>query len=191
MADSTNGPGTGREGGPGGSRRGDRVPGRKTRPAYSRQRRVWYGYGKQASDEKSRFGLFLHDVPYVFTEVFVIGFPALLYVFVVDQTGAVGITGPTFVAWMTMTAVGTAIHMGLVPPLATDTRGWVSISPSLVGLRLVYYNLVLLGAAYGGVALAAVVSSPSGALWTAAAVGTVAMLAFPRLGESVARRRAP
>lgn len=190
MTDSRDGRGANGERGSGSARLGHRVPGRKTRPAYSRRRRVWYGYGKQASDEKSRFGLLLHDAPYLFTEVSVLGLPALGYVFVVDFAGDVGITGTTFVVWLTMTALATAIHTGLVRPLATGTLGWVSISPTLVALRLVYYNLVLVVAAYGSVALAALVGYPSASLGIAAAVGAAAMLAFPRIGESVARRRA-
>jgi hypothetical protein len=111
-------------------------------------------------------------------------------VFVVDFAGEVGITGTTFVAWMTMTAVATAIHTGSVRPLATRMRGWVSISPVLVGLRVVYYNLVLLVAVFGSTTLAALTGYPFVAVGFAAVVGAVAMLAFPRLAESVARRRA-
>ncbi|MFC6904256.1 hypothetical protein [Halalkalicoccus tibetensis] len=89
-----------------------------------------------------------------------------------------------------MTLVATAIHTGLVRPLVTDTLGWVSITPALVGLRLVYYNLTLLAASYGSVALAALVGYPPAAFASAVGVSGLAMLAFPRLAETVARQRA-
>ncbi|MFC7008460.1 hypothetical protein [Halalkalicoccus salilacus] len=171
------------------ARRNNSVPGRKTRPAYSRRRRIWFGWGQTGSAEKTVFGLFLHDVPYVFLEVFGLSLPASYYILNTVFDGGFGATGAAFVAWVTMTIVATLIHMGLIRPLATETLGWVSITPFLVGVRLVYYNLVLLVAAYASVALATLVAYPPISLVIAALVGCVAMMAFPRLAEAVARRR--
>lgn len=165
------------------------VPGRKTRPAYSRRRRIWFGWGQTGSAEKTVFGLFLHDIPYVFLDVFGLSLPASYYILNTVLDGGFGITGAAFVTWVTMTVVATLIHMGLIRPLATDTLGWVSLTPVLVGVRLVYYNLVLLTAAYGSVAFATLVAYPPISLGIAVLVGAVAMLAFPWLAEAIARRR--
>jgi hypothetical protein len=146
--------------------------------------------GKTGSDEKGAFGRFLHDVPYVYAEISVLSLPALWYVLLTVRNGGFGVTGSALVTWTAMTLVATAIHMGSIRPLATGTLGWVSLSPSLVGLRLVYYNLAVLVGSYGSIALTALVGSPPLSFATAAAVGTLSMMAFPRLGETVARRRA-
>jgi hypothetical protein len=166
-----------------------RVPGRKTRPAYTPRRRSWYGWGQTGSGEKSAFGQFLHDVPYIFAEISVLGLPTLIWIAVTAGNSGFGVSGSAFIGWATMTAVATALHMGLVRPLATDTLGWVSITPSLIGLRIVYYNLVFLLATYGSVSLAAFVGYPPASLVVAVIVATLAMGSFPRLGETVARRR--
>lgn len=166
-----------------------RVPGRKTRPAYASSRRSWYGWGSTGSGEKSAFGQFLHDAPYVFAEIAVLALPTLVWISATVVDGGFGVSGSAFAAWATMTLVVTAIHTGLVRPLATDTLGWVSITPPLVGLRFAYYNLALLAASYGSVALAALVGYSPAAFPSAVGVSALAMLAFPRLAETVARRR--
>jgi hypothetical protein len=74
--------------------------------------------------------------------------------------GGFGVSASALIGWTTMTVVATALHMGLVRPLATDMLGWVSITSSLVGLWLVYYNLAFLLTAYGSVALAALIGYP-------------------------------
>lgn len=151
---------------------------------------MWFGWGQTGSAEKNVYGRFLHDLPYVFLEVFGLSLPASYYVLSTVVDGGFGVTGAAFVAVTTMTIVATVLHMGLIRPLATETLGWVSTTPLLVGVRLVYYNLVLLVAAYGSVALATLVASPPVSLAVAVAVGCVAMMAFPRLAEGIARRRA-
>lgn len=163
-------------------------PGRKTGPAYSRRRRTWYGHAETASVEKPAVRRFLHDLPYVFTEILVVSIPALYYILVNAPVTAFGVKDTAFVVWMTMVGVATLIHTGLVRPLATDTLGWVTLTPALVGLRFVYYNLTLLAAAYGSLALGALAGSPVLALGAAGVVSAGAMLALPRLAEMVARR---
>lgn len=135
------------------------------------------------------FGRFLHDIPYVFLEVFGLSLPASYYILSTVVDGGFGITGSAFVTVITMTIVATVIHMGLIRPLATETLGWVSITPALVGVRLIHYNLTLLVAAYSGVALATLVAYPPISLGVAVVVGCLAMMAFPRVGEEVARRQ--
>lgn len=146
--------------------------------------------GKTGSDEKSAFGRFLHDVPYVYAEISVVSLPVLCYISLTVLNGGYGVTGLALVTWTTMTVAATMVHMGSIRPLATGTLGWVSLSPSLVGLRLVYYNLAVLVGSYGSVALAGLIGYPPLSLGTAAVVGVLSMMAFPRLAETVARRRA-
>ncbi|MFC6904257.1 hypothetical protein [Halalkalicoccus tibetensis] len=55
-----------------------RVSGRKTCPAYTSSRRSWYGWGSTGSGEKSAFGQFLHDTPYLFAEIAVLALPTLV-----------------------------------------------------------------------------------------------------------------
>lgn len=167
----------------------DEVPGRKTRPAYTSRRRGWYGWGKTGSSEKNTFGRFLHDIPFIFVEIAIFSLPVLMWIASTVQDTGYGVSGSALVGWTTMTVVATAIHMGLIRPFATDTLGWVSITPSLVGLRIVYYNVVLLLVSYGSVTLATVSGYPRISLAISISVAALAMLLFPSLGETVARSR--
>lgn len=171
--------------------RRDRPPGRRTRPAYTQRRQSWYGYGTIANMEKSRFGCFLHDVTAIFGEVSILGLPVLMYVATTDAGGGYGVTAAALVAWMTTVFAGALVRGGLVRPLATETLGWVAFSPALIVLRVVYYNVVLLVAAYGSVLVATAVDVPPLSLAVAVAIAILAVLAFPRLGEEVARSRRP
>lgn len=170
-----------------------RIPGRKTRPAYTARRRSWYGWGQTGTGEKSTFGQFLHDIPFIYAEIAILSLPTLAWVAItvpISDSGF-GVSGSVFIGWTAMTLVATSLHMGLVRPLATDILGWVTITPSLIGLRFVYYNFVLLLAAYGSVALAVLIGYPPLSLAISVATATLAMLLFPRLCESVIHRRSP
>lgn len=168
--------------------RADRPPGRDTTPAYTKQRRIWYGYGEQADVEKGPLGRFLHDVPQAFMDVFFPSIPVLLFVALAVEDGGYGVSGAVLVTWTTMTLVAALVRGGWIPPVATDTLGWVTFHPVLLGLRIIYYNLLLLVAGYGGVWVASVSGYPPASLLFAMIVSTLAMLAFPRIAESVARR---
>lgn len=171
--------------------RRDHPPGRQTRPATTRTRRSWYGYGKMANMEKNAFGCFLHDVTYIFGEISILGLPALMIVTMTGTTGGYGVTAAALVAWVTMVLVGTLIRGGWIRPLGTETLGWVTFSPALIVLRLVYYNAVFVAAVYGGVLVATAVGTPPLSLAVAAVVAIMAMLSFPTLGERLARARRP
>ncbi|MFU8868564.1 hypothetical protein [Natronococcus sp.] len=171
--------------------RRDRTPGRRTRPAYTRKRQSWYGYGTIANLEKSRFGCFLHDVTSIFGEVSILGLPILLVVSVSDSTASYGVTTAAIVAWLTMVLVGALVRGGWVRPPGTETLGWLTFSPALIALRFVHYNTVLAVAAYGGVAVATVVGVPLLSVTVAVAVGVGSMLVLPAIGESIARSRRP
>ncbi|WP_293031829.1 hypothetical protein [Natronococcus sp.] len=169
--------------------RRDRTPGRRTRPAYTRKRQSWYGYGTIASLEKSRFGCFLHDLTSIFGEVSIIGLPVLLLVGMTDSTASYGVTAAAIVAWLTMVLVGTLVRGGWVRPLGTETLGWLTFSPALIALRFVHYNTALAVASYGGVAVAVAVGVPPLSVAVAVIVGVGSMLALPAIGESIARSR--
>ena len=168
----------------------DAPPGREVRPAYSRRRRIWYGYGTTTTVEKSRFGCLLSDVARLFADVSFFGLPALLVVMLTGLDGPITANEAALVAWLTMIALGTLFRGGWVRPPGTAVRGWVSITPSLVALRIGYYNLVLLAAAYGGLALATPLGWPvrATAIGFAIVATGAATAAFPRLAESYCRR---
>ncbi len=158
-------------------------PVRQTEPAYSATRRTWYGYGTLARSEKSRFGQFLHDCSHIFGDVSVLSLPVLFAIMAAPGTGVYDATAAGLLAWMTMVAVGTAIRGGWIKPIATDTLGWVSLTPSLIVLRILYYNIVLAAAAFGGPALAIATGVGPLSLVVAGLLAVGSMLAFPRLAE--------
>lgn len=169
-------------------RRADRdPPGRETRAARSRKRRTWYGHGQTARTELSGAGRFVHDVFRLSADVFLASLPVLLLVLFAGGTGGFGPRTAALVGVLSTTLVGTAIRGGWITPLATETPGWVALSPPLVALRVLYYNLALAVAAYGGVAAATAAGTPPASLGVAALVGAVAALLFPRVAEATAR----
>ncbi|WP_436343932.1 hypothetical protein [Natronorubrum sp. FCH18a] len=166
-------------------RRRDRNPGRQTRPANSATRRTWYGLGKLSRAKKSGFGRALHDCSHVFGDISILALPTLFAIMAAPGPGIYDATAAGLLAWTTMVAVGTAIRGGWIRPLATDTLGWVAVTPSLLVLRFVYYNLALSLAVFGGVWLADVLDVAPLSLGVAFVVSVVSILAFPRLAESV------
>ncbi len=159
--------------------------GRETAAARSNVRRVWYGYGQLGRAEKSGFGMFLHDTVRIYAEVSILSLPVLFAIMAAPAPGLLDAKATGLVAWLTMTLVGTLVRGGWVRPLATPALGWVRVSPSLLLLRLWYFNLALAVASFGGLALAGavapVLSGPLVALPWAACVAAVSMLAFPRV----------
>ncbi|WP_019992068.1 hypothetical protein [Natronorubrum tibetense] len=160
-------------------------PVRQTRPATSATRRTWYGLGKLSRAEKSGFGRFLHDCSHIFGDISILALPTLFAIVAAPGPGIYDATAAGLLAWMAMVVVGTLIRGGWIRPLATETLGWVAISPLLIVLRLVYYNLALSVAVFGGVWLAGAVGIPALSLVVALVVSVASMLAFPRLAESV------
>lgn len=165
-------------------------PGREVDAARSCERRIWYGYGQLARSEKDPLGLFLHDVIRVFGEVALLGLPALLYIWQYPRTTFVDVTAMALVAWITMTIVGALVRGGWIHPLATAIAGWVTLAPSLLVLRVGYFNLTLVAAAFGGLFVSEVTSRPWLGLVVSGIVAAVATLLFPRtVDEFLSRRR--
>ncbi|AUX08614.1 hypothetical protein AArcSl_0976 [Halalkaliarchaeum desulfuricum] len=165
-------------------------PGREAAASRSPERRIWYGYGQLARGKKDPLGMFLHDVIRVFGEVAVLGLPALLYIWQYPRTEFVDVTAMALVAWVTMTIVGALVRGGWIHPLWTAIPGWVTLAPSLLVLRVGYFNLTLLAAAFGGLSLSGATSRPWLGLLVSGIVATVATLLFPRtVDEFMARRR--
>ena len=159
-----------------------RHPGRETAAAESRNRRTWYGYGKIAQVKKNWFGVILHDLARIYAEITVLSLPALFLIAAYPVTTFVDVTAMALLAWMTMVLLGTLIRVGLLAPVGTTSPGWVTLAPTLLLLRLVYFNLGLLIASFGGFALAAVAGTTPGLLW-AGGFGGVLVLSFPRTAE--------
>ncbi|RAW45493.1 hypothetical protein DQW50_09135 [Halorubrum sp. 48-1-W] len=166
-------------------------PGRETAAARSGERATWYGYGRRARVEKSGFGLFLHDVPRLFTEVSVLSLPVLFVVMGYPSSGWFDSKATALVAWTVAVVVSTLLRTGHVRPLATPTRGWVSLSPWLLALRVPYFNGTFWLAIFGGLAVHAGVGGVVGpgpaigaGLGWAAVVAGAGVLAFPRAAET-------
>lgn len=158
-------------------------PTRQTRAATERRRWTWYGTGTTTKADKDGFGVFLDDVAYVFAETAFVGLPAL---YLVMRSGEPSFVGPTVslsVAWIAMVVTGALIRGGWISPLATDVHGWVSLDSTLVALRVVYYNALMVGVAALGGTLAP--GCPILSLLCPAVVGAAAMLLFPALSDRV------
>lgn len=162
------------------------VPGRETDVAETGRRWSWSGHGEGGVAEKSGFGLFIDDLVFVFAELSVLSLPALYHVLTTTGVSYGGIKGSTMVAWMTMVLGGALLRGGWIKPVGSDVRGWVSLTPELVALRIGYYNFALLVAGYGGGFLGSI--TPVLSVTTSLVLGAVAIAVFPRLAEVVAER---
>lgn len=161
----------------------DRPLGRETDIAATGRRRIWYGYGSMAHAEKSGIGRFLDDTTRLYAEVSVFSLPVLLFIMSYPATSPVDAKATGFVGWMTMTLVGALIRGGWVRPLATDSLGWVRLSPWLLVLRVGYVPAAFALATFGGLVVAGLVGSVAAGLLWAAAVAAVAMGLFPSLAS--------
>lgn len=155
------------------SRRG--APGRESEAAQSTERRIWYGYGQLGRAEKTRFGVFLHDITRVFSEISILSLPVLLAVMEHPPTGWFDAKATGLIAWLTAVLVGTLVRGGFVRPLLTPALGWVTLSPSLLLARVPYFNGGLALAIFGGLW---VKQSASGAATLSGGAGIAAGIAW-------------
>jgi hypothetical protein len=162
-------------------------PGRRTKEAETDRRNSWYGYGTYVSAEKDAFGRFLDDLAFAFLDISAFGLVALGWVAASLDGRRFGLQATALVAWLTMALVAALLRGGWVRPLGTPVRGWVSLSPSMILLRLAYYNAALAVATVGGVAFAELSGRPAVAGGFAFLTAALAVGTFPRSAELVAR----
>lgn len=162
--------------------------GRNTKAAQSRERRTWAaGAGSVTTIEKDGFGLWIDDIVYAFTEISVTSLPILYIVLTTAGIEFFGAKNAAMIAWMTMVVVAGTIRGGWVTPLATDVPGWVSMTPSLIVLRLIYYNLVLAVTTYAGGMIGTTLALPLVSVIFAILVAGLAAGIFPRIADEVFR----
>ena len=153
-------------------------PGRETTAAETNVRRGW---GSRI--RVNRFGMFTNDLVRVFAEVGVFTLPVLVALPLVAVEGPLSV----FQAWLAATALlvflGTLVRCGWVPPLLTDAPGWVRLKPTLLVLRALYFNLVLLVGVGGALAVAAVTGVAGAGLGWAVVAGSLGALLFPRVTD--------
>ncbi|RBI64007.1 hypothetical protein DMJ13_05755 [halophilic archaeon] len=165
-------------------------PGRDPRSARSNERQSFAGHGTRTTVEKDGIGLFIDDTVYAFADVSVPSLPVLWTVMVTSPVEYGGVNGAAFVGWMTMVLGAALIRGGWIGPLFTEIPGWVSLTPTLVALRVLYFNLALAVAAYGGGLFDAALRLPLAFVGWSLLVSAVAVWLFPSLAGAVARRRA-
>ncbi|WP_231182682.1 hypothetical protein [Haladaptatus sp. DYF46] len=161
----------------------DDHPCRATRAARSNRRGSWFGHGQIATTEKSGFGRFLDDLVYAFADVSVPLIPALFFVSVATPNRFFGLKTSALVAWTTMVLVAALIRGGWLPPLATETRGWVSLAPALLLFRVAYFNALLAVATYGGGTVATTLALPLVSIGVSVVAAGIGIATFPRLAE--------
>ena len=139
--------------------------------------------------EKEGVGLFIDDTVYAFADVSVPSIPMLWAVMVTSPVEYGGVKGAAFVGWMMMVLGVALVRGGWVAPPFTEVPGWVSLTPTLIALRFLYFNVALAIAAYGGGFLDAALRAPFVHVGWSSLVGVVAVGLFPSLAGAVARRR--
>lgn len=159
-------------------------PARDVAAARTRRRRSWVGHGRLVTEEKDPLGCFLHDVTRVFGDVSVPALPTLLFVLLRADRATVDLKAGAFFCWLALVVTATLVRGGWVGVPATPRRGWLSLTPSTVAVRLVAVNGALLVASYGCLAVTPLVG-PVVAAGLAAAVGVATGLVLPAVGERV------
>ena len=163
--------------------------GRTPRPAETNTRRSFTGHGTLTTVEKDGLGLLIDDTVYAFADISVPCIPLLYVIMVTTTVEFGGIKSAAMIGWLTM-VLGTAlIRGGWIQPLFTDIPGWVSLSPLLIGLRFLYFNLALAVIAYGGDSLGKTVQVPILPMGWAVMIGGLAVGIFPALAGAIATRR--
>lgn len=158
----------------------DGPPGRETSAATSTYRSEFLGIGSRGVSEKDRLGSLLADFGRIVGEVGALTLPVMLYLpFAIREPPALFETW--LVALTTMIVVATLIRNGRIASLPlTDAPGWARLFPTLILLRLCYFNGTLLAAIYGGGAVVGVTGAVAAGLAWAFLVGGAATLLFPR-----------
>lgn len=160
-------------------------PGREQHAAETNYRRGWFGWGRASQVEKNAFGVVISDCYRVAAEVVVLTLPVLWYLSFVAGSASVGIFDAWLVATAAMVLVGTLVRAGWVHPPLTSAPGWVRLFPSLIVLRLGYFNLALLAVMYAALAVGQAVGPGLVTIIVAAVGGATTVLLFPRVTDVV------
>lgn len=156
-------------------------PGRETRAATSTYRSEFLGIGNRGVSEKDRLGALLADFGRIVGEIGGLTLPVMLYLPFAPFWGPPALFETWLVALTTMVVVATLIRNGRIASLPfTDAPGWARLFPTLILLRLLYFNGTLLAAIYGGGAVAGLTGAVSAGLVWSLVVAATAMLLFPR-----------
>ncbi|WP_135662245.1 hypothetical protein [Halorhabdus rudnickae] len=157
-------------------------PGRETALTKTTYRRNWVGIGNRAGTELDRFGMLLSDLGRIIGEVAILTPPFLFVLFLAPLGGPYSSVFELFlVAWPTMILVGTLLRGGWIAPPLTEVPGWVRLFPTLILLRLLYFNGTLVVAIYGGQVVANVTATIAIGLVWSLIVAAASMLLFPRV----------
>lgn len=156
-------------------------PGRETSAATATYRREFLGIGNRTGTEKDRIGVLLADFGRIAGEIGILTLPVMLYLPVARAWSPNALFESWLVALTAMIVVGTLVRGGWIAPPFTDAPGWVRLFPTLILLRLVYFDLALLAAVHGGSVVASLTGSIAAGLLSSLAVGGTATLLFPRI----------
>ena len=167
----------------------DGPPGRETRAATSTYRSEFLGIGNRTGTEKDRLGSLLADLGRIVGEVGALTLPVMLYLpFAVRRPPAL------FETWLaaltTMVVVATLVRNGRIASIPfTDAPGWARLLPTLIALRIPYFNGALLVAIYGGGAVVGVTDALTAGLAWSVLVAAGATLLFPAAVDAWMARR--
>ncbi|WP_139025488.1 MULTISPECIES: hypothetical protein [Haladaptatus] len=119
------------------------------------------------------------DLVYAVFDISIPALPVLVLILNLEPISAIGVKNALVFGWGTA-VVGIALFYGewVTPPTRTEP-GWLSLTPSLFGVRILYYNVLLLVAGYCG----GYIGSFSHSMYLSALVGitisTIAISFFP------------
>ncbi|QGN07618.1 hypothetical protein Hrd1104_10115 [Halorhabdus sp. CBA1104] len=158
-------------------------PGRETSAATSNYRREFLAIGNRTGSEKGHLGVVLADIGRIAGEVGSLTLPVMLYLPVAPVREPVALFEAWIVALLTMIVVGTLLRGGWISPPLTDAPGWARLLPTLIWLRLLYFNGILLVAIHGGSIVAGQTGVAAGVLWSLVVSATATGL-FPRVVDA-------
>lgn len=154
-------------------------PGRETTAATTNYRHGWIGVGSRSGSEKTIPGKVLADIGRIAGEIGILTIPTMVYL-PIAAGNSIGMFDAWIAALTTMLVVGTLLRGGWIAPPLTESPGWARLFPTLILLRVLYFNGVLLFVIHSGPPVADVTGvSVAGPLW-AVVVGGIGTLLFPR-----------
>ena len=144
-----------------------------------RRRRTLSGLGSTTSVEKNVYGRFLDDTFSGIGEITIGSLPALWWVLLLAPNQYFGVKNATIIAVAVMVLAVALFRGRLLSPPGTDADGWVSLTPSLILFRVLYYNVALIVTGYTAGFVGTDVGSPIGSAVIAIGLAAGAIAAFP------------